>query len=537
MPFELIHLPLSSKWFNRLVIDYIHKNQDVSPLYSYFPGIEGFQHTLQDIKKKSYDRNTLVQVLWEQAKLVENTSEKTLEHIHLLKQETTFTVTTGHQLCLFTGPLYVIYKISAAIQLSEDLKKLFPHYNFVTVFWMATEDHDAEEINHFYFDDKKFQWHVSTDGTPVGLLETSALSQVLEEIKSSNLFAEEEIQLFTDAYLKHGNLSDATRFLINHLFGDKGIVILDPSDSQLKKIFTQNFFNDVFSNEIFHQTQSTIEYLKQRHYPVQANPLLINTFFIHNHKRYLIQKENNVFRLKNTNTFFSEEELKKQIQNHSENFSPNVLLRPLYQQKILPNIAYIGGAAEIAYWLLLKQAFISQEILYPIIIQRPSFLIIPNFADKKIKKLNITFEDILNDTKENLIYKVLEKQQLSTHFESQKEQIKNVFSELLQQTQHIDKSLIPFVNAELTKTMKFLDTLEHKLNRSIKQKNDTLVNHLESIYHTLLPQNTMQDRIWNIAFARHSLNIDGLKNFVDEILPHCQISLNNYKPLKILIQK
>lgn len=534
MPFDSVSLPPSVKWFDKLVVNYLNQSRDIRALYAYYPDKNGFDKILEDIQNKTFDRKILADVLMQQAKSVDNTTSQTFENIQSLLRDNTYTITTGHQLSLFTGPLYFIYKISSAINLSEQLKKLYPAYHFVPVFWMATEDHDIDEINHFYFKDKKFEWKASTDGTPAGLLNTASLTSVLEEMKQSGLFSDESMQLFADAYLEHPTHAAATRYLVNELFGDKGIVIIDPMHKSLKAQFSDVFRKDIFENVLYRSVQNNIHSLSENHYHIQAKPREINTFLIHENKRYLIIRDNGKFKLKNSNIVFSDETIKNLLHTHPENFSPNVLLRTLFQQRILPNIAYIGGSAEVAYWLPLKPVFDKENTLYPLIVQRPVIFLSAENIERKMNKYHLTYEDIFESDIHQLIHRTLEKQNIAIQLNESKIKIQNVFSELLVKTQNIDATLIPFVNAELTKTLKGLETLEHKLNKSIKQKHEVITKHINDIYKYYFPQNVMQDRMWNITYAAQIMNTNGLKNFVKEILPHCRINLNQNRPLIVV---
>ncbi|GAB4201856.1 MAG: bacillithiol biosynthesis cysteine-adding enzyme BshC [Bacteroidia bacterium] len=534
MPFDSVSFPPSTKWFDKLVVDYLNQSPDIRALYAYYPHKNGFDKILEDIQTKTFDRKVLANVLKHQAKSVDNTTSQTFENIQSLLRDNTYTITTGHQLSLFTGPLYFIYKISSAINLSEQLKKLYPAYHFVPVFWMASEDHDIDEINHFYFKDKKFQWNVSTDGTTAGLLNTASLAGVLEEMKQSGLFSDESMQLFADAYLKHSTYAAATRYLVNELFGDKGIVVIDPMHKSLKEKFSDVFHKDIFENALYQSVQNNIRVLSDNHYHVQAKPREINTFLIHDNKRYLIIRDNENFRLKNSDIVFSAKAMENLLQMHPENFSPNVLLRTLFQQRILPNIAYIGGSAEVSYWLPLKPVFDAKNILYPLIIQRPVIFLSTESIERKMNKYHLDYQDIFEADIHSLIYRVLEKQNITVQLDESKTKIQNVFSEVLVKTQNIDATLIPFVNAELTKTLKALETLEHKLNKSIKQKNEIVTKHIHDIYNHYFPQNMMQDRLWNITFAAQIMNMNDLRDFVNEILPHCGIDLNQSKPMIVI---
>lgn len=537
MSFSSISLTANAKYLNPLVADYLFHPEKIQHLFNHFADKNGFENIIKEISNHTFDRKQLVDILLHQAQSIENTSKETLQNIKKISQSNTFTITTGHQLNLLTGPLFFIYKISAAIYLSQHLSQLFPEYNFVPIYWIASEDHDADEINHFYFKDQKFQWNISSDGTPVGNISTDGLNGLFNQMKESNLFSDEVIQLFENTYLKHSSLTDATRYLVNHLFGDKGIIILDPTTSELKNKFTHIFYDDIFENKIFNHTQNSIAFLKENNYHIQANPQKINTFYIHQNKRYLIQKENDQFKLKGTDIFFSENELKNLLEQHPERFSPNVLLRPLFQQTILPNIAYIGGTAEISYWLTLKQIFQSYSISYPILLQRPILFLLPKNIERKINKLNITLEDIFNNDIHQLAYKILDKNNLSVHFDEQKHQVEKIFNAFIKQAQNIEPTLISTINAELTKTLKSIEIIEHKINKAIKQKNETIQQQISDIYNNFFPQNIMQDRIWNIAFAYQITESSSLKNFIDNIFEHCNIDIHSHKNFQLKILK
>jgi len=217
-------------YFSKLTCDYLAEKETVKSFYGAFPKLENFGEQLETkgITFSSESRKVLVKQLKLQYKNT-TTSEATLSNIKSLSETNTFTITTGHQLNLFSGPLYFLYKIFSVINLSEKLKKAFPKSNFVPVYWMATEDHDFDEINYFNLFGKKFHWN-RKDGGAVGELSTEGLDLVLNNLekalgKSKN--AKELCSLFSNAYLNHSTLSEATRYLGNELFSEYGLVILD----------------------------------------------------------------------------------------------------------------------------------------------------------------------------------------------------------------------------------------------------------------------------------------------------------------------
>ncbi|RZJ65031.1 MAG: bacillithiol biosynthesis cysteine-adding enzyme BshC, partial [Flavobacterium sp.] len=336
-----------SGYFTPLIFDYLNQKENLKPLYHRFPTLENFKLQIEE-KRQSYSeayRSVLVSELEKQYEAIE-TSALTVENIVLLKDNTTFTITTGHQLNLFTGPLYFLYKIVSVINLSRELKSAYPEYNFVPVYWMATEDHDFEEINYFTLRNKKIAWSRESAG-PVGRLSTEGLNKVLEvfakEIGPGNN-AKWLTSLFEDAYLKHENLADATRYLANEIFGRDGLVIIDADSHELKKLFIPHIRTELLQQVSHAKVLETADRLKD--YNVQVNPREINLFYIEDGIRERIVLEDGIYHINNTPLKFTEDELLNLLEDNPEKFSPNVIMRPLYQEVILPNLCYIGGGGE-----------------------------------------------------------------------------------------------------------------------------------------------------------------------------------------------
>ena len=207
-----------SGYFSPLMNDYLDQKPNLTPLYNRFPKLDTFEAQILE-KKENFDnsnRETLASVLEKQYSSLA-TSALTIQNIEALKVSNTFTITTGHQLNLFSGPLYFLYKIISTINLTEELKTKYPSFNFVPIYWMATEDHDFEEINYFNFKGKKFRWNKESTG-PVGRLSTKGLLEFFEIYKQelgTTTNATALKKLFEEAYLQHDNLADATRHLAN----------------------------------------------------------------------------------------------------------------------------------------------------------------------------------------------------------------------------------------------------------------------------------------------------------------------------------
>lgn len=483
--------------FSKLFVDYINGNPNLSQFYKYKPTLESFQQIISDKSKENIDRKLLFDILEKQySKLTDTkTSDQTQfttvnKNIRLLLDESTFTVCTGHQLCLFTGPLYFIYKIITTINLSETLKKKYPAFNFVPVYWMASEDHDFEEISSIHLFGKKVSWNNPLAKGAVGRLNPQSISFVIDELKQ--IIGESEnakclIQLFNKAYNNHQNLSEATRYLVHQLFAKYGLVIIDADDANLK-----NKFSEIMKDDILHQTnfkivQDTNTKLESLGVKSQVNPREINIFYLNNGDRVRIEKDN-----------FKSETLIPELHEHPERFSPNVILRPVYQQKILPNLAYIGGPGEIAYWLQYKAMFDHHQLVFPILIPRNFVLLIDEKSKQQIEKSGFTIIDIFKDA-DSLIKEYVNKNAGNNlSLKEQEEKLSLIYNEISIKATAVDITLKGTVDAEMQKTLNALKTIETKLLRAEKQKHETSINQIKKIKDKFFPEGMLQERYENM---------------------------------------
>jgi bacillithiol synthase len=491
----------NSGYFSKLIVDYLNQNPALQSLYHYFPKIENFKAQIEEKKSHFNDnskRTILVTALQKQYAGFE-ISELTQSNIKLLNDPKTFTITTGHQLNLFTGPLYFLYKIVSTINLSKQLKEEFPLYNFVPIYWMATEDHDFEEINHFNFKGKKIQWNTNSKG-PVGRLSTEGLQEIFD-LFASELNSSDNgnyiKNLFTESYLKHKTLADATRNLANALFGEQGLVILDGDDVSLKSEFKNNMKEELLYQSSFKKVNKSNEKLKD--YSIQVNPREINLFYIEDNLRERIVFENNVYKVNNTTTQFSEAEIVKLLDTNPEKFSPNVILRPLYQEVILPNLCYIGGGGEIAYWLQLKSNFDHHNIPFPMLLVRNSVLLATQKQNDKADKLGLSWHNLFLNQQELFDKKTKEFSQFNIDFSSQKEQLKKQFESLNTIALQTDKSFIGAVKAQEVKQIKGLENLEKRLLKAEKRVHKEQLERLISLQDELFPSQSLQERKANFS--------------------------------------
>src|SRR5690606_30388230 len=280
--------------------------------------------------------------------------------------------------------------------LAKQLKSQYPACDFVPIYWMATEDHDFDEINFFNFKGKKFRWDRESGG-PVGRMDTSGLDEVLRLFAmelGDGTNAEKIRELFENAYPNNTNLADATRYLANALFGQHGLVILDADSAELKRIFIPYMQRELIHQIAYNSVTTSIERLQN--YNIQVNPREINLFYIEDHIRERIVFQDGGYIINNTDIRFNTAEILAELEKHPEKFSPNVITRPLYEEVLLPNLCYIGGGGEIAYWLELKAYFDQMDVTFPILLVRSSVLLATSKQASKADRLNLSWADLFS---------------------------------------------------------------------------------------------------------------------------------------------
>lgn len=496
-------LPIPETYaFSKLMCDYVGGDENPRPFFHRYPSVENFKAQLEE-KGKSFtkeDRKRLVKQLREQYRCCE-ASNATLENIESLNDPNTFTITTGHQLNLFTGPLYFLYKIFSTINLCESLKQSYPDYRFVPVYWMATEDHDFEEINYFNFQGKKVQWDRESGG-PVGRLSLDGLKEVYQSLesewgKSEN--ALELLRLFQEAYLEHENLADATRYLANKVFQKQGLVIIDGDDAQLKTAFSSIVERELAGGDSHREITETTKRLEKAGYSQQVFPREINLFYIEEGLRERIIERHHKYYLSDSDKVFEKEEIMQILENHPERFSPNALLRPLYQEMILPNLCYIGGGGELAYWFQLKDYFESVQIPFPMLLLRNSVLLVPNKLKLKLDKMEVPLEKLFLQPHELKAWYTKKISEIPIDFSKQKSFLQEQFKELYTLAEKTDASFLGAVAAQEKKQLNGLDHLEKRLLKAQKRKLSDVLERLSAIQRELFPNGSLQERTHNFS--------------------------------------
>ncbi|MDO7875206.1 bacillithiol biosynthesis cysteine-adding enzyme BshC [Hymenobacter sp. ASUV-10] len=485
--------------FSSLLTDYLAQNPALAPFYHHFPTLENFAAQIEE-KQAAYSpeaRQRLVAALREQYS--GEVPAAIAANLDLLAQSTTFTVTTGHQLNLLTGPLYFIYKIVSAIRLSQELKAAYPQYDFVPLYWMATEDHDFAEINHFSLFGKAYAWEASGTGGPVGRLaldglEEQLLSQLPPEVPA----------LFREAYTSAATLAEATRRLADGLFGEFGLLTLDADHPALKRALVPVLEKEIQEQASNAAVQATNARLTAAGYKPQVYSRPLNLFFLTAEgQRQRLEPDASgadcvEVTIRNTARCHNREELLALARQQPEQFSPNVVLRPLYQEILLPNLAYIGGGAEVAYWFQLKDVFAAYGVPFPMVLPRNSAMYISRANAGKLRKLGLSSTDIFKPLAElkKQVGATLGQEEISLR--EQQQALAAAFQQVQDLAQRLDPTLVKTVAAEASKAAGSLAGLEKRLSKAAETKHETAYAQLASIKEKLFPEGGLQERSDNV---------------------------------------
>ena len=485
---------------------YIELQPFLKDFYKYTPSIESFKQAINDRKKYPVNRNVLVDSLKADYSTISPTNLQS-SNIDLLKEDNSFTIITAHQPSLLGGPLYYIFKICSVINLCKQLKESYPEQNFVPVFISGGEDHDFEEINHLQLFGKRIEWEKEASG-PVGRLDVEGLDDVIthaEEILGDNEDAKQIIKSFKDALSGASNYSDFVFKWVNELFGKYGVLVVRMDKHAYKKELIPIFKKEIteqFSQPFVVDTQNKLE---QHNFKNQAYAREINLFYLGDGGRLRIEKDGDKYIIVDGTSVFNEEELLNELEAKPENFSPNVIMRPLMQEVCLPNLAYVGGGGEIAYWLERKSQFEAVGVFFPMLIRRNSAMILDGSSQKQLKNLDFTIEDIFKE-EDALIRDYIEAHsEVDISLEESKHSIEKSFETIAAKSKEVDPTLEKSVLAEMTKVLKNIDHMESRIRRSIKAKEEVHVNRIKKLKDKLFPGHGLQERKDNFMefYGRH----------------------------------
>ena len=479
-------------FYPRLIKDYLSGDLKSKGIIDW----EYSKSQLELNKSRAYSsetRKAVAQVLSKQYANFELTA-KEQENLKLFGEEKTFTITTGHQLVLLGGPLFFYTKIFDVIQLARDLST--PSNPVLPMFWMASEDHDYEEIAKVNLFGKVITCPGENKG-PVGRISKEHFKEFLSEVNQV-LGEGEQFQniksIINNAFETGANLAEITRIFVRALFKDECLLIIDGDDKDLKSLFAKVMSEEMNSELAFNASKDHIENLS-KDYKIQVNPREINLFYIEDEVRLRIVKTSTGYSTPNAEYSWSSSQMEELLQNSPEKISPNVILRPVYQEILLPNLAYVGGAGEIAYWLELKPVFEAFKIPFPTPLVRKANFILPKklmvwLADNHIDLLDV-FGDL--DLLLNSFSKAISGNAID--FAEEEKQIKALYQSILVKGKAINPQLEKVVLGEEKRALGALKNVEKRFLNADKQNYEQQLNKLKNIHGKFFPNGVAMERV------------------------------------------
>ena len=480
-------LPAAEITPSRITLDYLERYERVSHFYPYH-----FRE--RKFRKVEIDREGVVKVLREYNRRIE-APQKVMENIEMLLDENTYTVVTGQQPGIFTGPLYTIYKaLSAIIVANNHSDKKHP---LVPIFWNASEDHDLSEVDHIYLMHNNYPRKISypvrgEKSTSEIRLDKEKIDRMIaniEEFTPDTEFKDSILEKLVSICQRRQNLAQVFSKLMLSLLGDFGLILIEPKD--LKKlmipVFKKLIENPTRCSKILSQEEVK---LKELGYSPRI------------HKRsdfcnFLVERKSVIYRGKFHvgENVYSSEEMLDWLEKNPSAFSANVVTRPLIQDWILPTYAYVAGPSEIAYFAQLKRIYEEFEIEMPLIWPRFGATIVEN---KILKVLNKYHFEILDLRFPELLTKELARKKMDSLFGSARSKILETFSPVEEAAVKIDRGLRDSSQASLRKALRAMDILEDKVARRLKRQNIIMQSQINKAAHNIFPLQDLQERKLNV---------------------------------------
>lgn len=481
--------------FSRLFLDYAAGVPELETLYDFRPDQKGYDYAIRRAQKGNVNRQLVADVLSEQYASSPEILPEAL--IRKLGNAESCTVTTGHQLCVMGGPAYWVYKLASVIQLAQKLSRMY-NAEVIPVYWMATEDHDIDEVRSLHAFGKKVTWNTTQEGAAGRLLLDDATNFIEEftGVLGSSPKALEISATLRKIYSPGKTLTAATREFVHYLFGD-AIVCVDPDHPALKRMAVSVFTDELQHSRAEALVKQTSSFLIGKQYEVQVNPRNINLFYLEGNLRDRIERKGEDFVLVNSKRNFSREDLLNEVKSSPEKFSPNVVLRPVYQQLILPNVAYVGGPGELVYWMQYKELFDHYRVAFPVLQPRFFGMEISSKDHEWMRRNRIEFSDLVGNFDEALNRKLADRAGEELSLENEKEVVELLRSTIAEKASRADATLRAFAEAEMKKAIDALKVVEVRMLRAIKQREEIFTTQFRKLRDKVMPDNILQERSEN----------------------------------------
>ena len=505
-PTRLMHLP-------RLAEDYIYEFDKVREFYDGdFRDPAAFERQAERARLRPIAREELAAVLSEQNRSY-GCGTETLDVIGKFVGDKACAVVTGQQVGLFSGPLYTIFKALTAIKLADALERRGLG-SFVPVFWLASDDHDLAEIDHIALLDRdnrlrEIRCEAASRESKVPVSKVPLppdIGDCLERLKAltpDTEFKADILGSLSEAYQPGRSYVEAFARWMTHLFKSRGLVLIDASPPRLKEMGRDIFYREIADGSpSTRQVLAASEWLRQAGYEPQI-PLhegILNQFYTER-ERQAIRRKDGAFAIKGQPSLESKEDLLRLAVERPFLFSPNVLLRPLYQDSVLPTVAYVGGPSEIAYFGQLKGVYETFGLPMPVIYPRKSVTIVERKIDHILKKYHLSVPDLWRNaagaigdiTKEEIPDSV------GRTLLRVRDDLERDYASLKAEILAFDAGLAPSVDLAKGRMTQQLDFMQKKVQQAARKRNDIAVQQLRKAVDSLYPNQRLQERVFNIV--------------------------------------
>ncbi|GBD86860.1 hypothetical protein BMS3Abin03_00784 [bacterium BMS3Abin03] len=516
-----------------LFLDYLYEFENVSEYYKYnFRNREEYKQIFKNIvESDNYNFKRLKSILNNQYSEL-NPSAKTKKNIELFSKDNTLTVVTGQQVGILGGPLYTFYKIITAIKLSTHLNSRYDEFNFVPVFWLEGDDHDFNEVRSINVINNENQLtkisyseqiDPETAKRSVGYLEFDESLNEFFTLLENNLrdteFKQPLLSKLKEFYGAGKTFKMSFRQLIHYLFDEFGLVILDPQDKKVKDLLKPIFRKEITDFREHTEKLVHVSAKLEEIYYAQVKVKPVNLFFSTDDGRYSIEPVDNVFKLKRKRKSFTLDELLELVDNEPERFSPNVLLRPICQDSILPTAFYIGGPSEISYFAQVTPLYDIYHIQTPIIYPRSSATILEPNIQKTLSKYDISINDIFlgpEELKRKVIDSMTENN-IDDIFDEAGSQIEYAFDRIKEKLFDVDKTVADASKKYREKIFNNLNELKGKADQAQKKKYEVTLRQIDRACTALFPNSNLQEREINFIYYFNKYGEEILKNIFDEL--------------------
>ena len=450
------------------------------------------------------DRETLADVLVEQNARW-GMSERARANIETLRRDDSAAVVTGQQVGLFGGPIFTLLKAITTVKLAEQLSEESGQ-PVVPVFWMGVEDHDFDEIAATYLlrrnEPFELRYRDVPQGNPgpVGRIvlsdEITRLVDEIDEILPPTDFKETLMRLVRDAYQPGHTFGDAFAMLMSSLLSDTGLILLNSDDARLKRLAAGLFEREILDPEtVAAGIRGTSNRLEERyHAQVRVEPT--NLFYLGDDERRPIDLAGETFRLRDSDRRFDREELLQMIDESPEHFSPNVVLRPLMQDTLLPTAAYVGGPGEISYFAQYRTAYEWAQLPMPLIYPRASATLVESKVAKVLEKYELEISDLEEDL-DRLFQRVVVNAMtvdLDELFGDASRHLHEAVNSVKPGLEEVDRTLTKAAEATRSALMAEFEKLKGKAVRAEKKNQDVVRSQIEKAHVNLFPTGSLQER-------------------------------------------